>query len=39
MDTIIDMMYQVAQSKPRAQIYLQITGILHKFAITNNIFC
>ena len=38
MDTIIDMMYVVDQSKECLQIYLPQKCLLPKFAITNTIF-
>ena len=31
-------MYPVDQSKPCAQMYLQVTCVLHKFAITKTMF-
>ena len=38
LDTIIDMMYLVDQSKPCVQIYLPKKCMLHKFAITLPLF-
>ena len=39
LDTIIDMMYVVDQSKQCAQIHLQKKCMLPQIAITNTIFC